>query len=192
MVTLKCRNCGRTNQTKIGEYQYKESGLDNVILRGIKVYECSCGNKFAFIPRILELHKLIAKRLVQKKALLTGKEIRFLRKNLGLKAKDFAKYLRITQVSLSRWETGQEKHSASNDMLIRLIYAKIAGLDAEISDTLQRIEDIERTVKRIPYSINVSKPLGVLETAIEYSAKLRPKYTLPITSYSTRKAVVNG
>lgn len=161
MRELKCHSCGEVNHTKISQYQYKESGLDNVVLMGVEVYECSCGNKFAFIPRILELHDLIANDIIQKQSLLTGKEIRFLRKNLGLKAKDFAQYLLVTDVTVSRWETGKELPAPPHDILIRLFYAEMKGLDREILkttlDKLKEIEDINKIVREVPYFIAADK-----------------------------------
>ena len=39
---VKCPECGKTLRVrKNQEYRYRESGLDNVILTGIRVLECS-------------------------------------------------------------------------------------------------------------------------------------------------------
>ena len=79
----KCWKCGNDlSVIKDQPYQYKESGLDFVYLIGILQYKCVCGETFVEIPRINELHLLIGKNIVCKKELLTGAEVKFLRKEL--------------------------------------------------------------------------------------------------------------
>jgi putative transcriptional regulator len=128
MKNMKCPSCQQIRQSHKGEYHYTESGLPNVWLRGVEIFECICGEKFAIIPCIEELHKLIGKRLIRKEYQLTGKEIRFLRKHMALKSKDFAKELGVQNVTVSRWENGDSQPSESVDRLIRLIYAIKMGL----------------------------------------------------------------
>lgn len=105
-----------------GSYAYRESGLDNVILTGIAIYKCSCGEKMPLIGNIEALHRAIANALVKKKTPLTGREVRFLRKQIGLNAKELAAVLGVTPVTVSRWENESESVGAANDKLIRLLY----------------------------------------------------------------------
>jgi transcriptional regulator with XRE-family HTH domain len=53
---------------------------------------------------------------------LIGQEIRFLRGERELKAKDFATLLNIDPVTLSRWEHNQQQPSTQSDAFIRTIY----------------------------------------------------------------------
>ncbi len=115
-------------ETHKEEYHYTECGLPNVWLRGVDVIECECGENFAFIPCLEELHKLIGKILIRKEEQLSGYEIRFLRKHMMLKSKDFAKELGVQNVTVSRWENGDSEPFESVDRLIRLIYAIKMGL----------------------------------------------------------------
>jgi putative transcriptional regulator len=128
MKNIKCPSCKKMRQTHKGEYHYTESGLPNIWLRGVEIFKCDCGEKFAFIPCIEELHKLIGKTLIQKDEQLTGREIRFLRKHMMLKSKDFAKELGVQFVTVSRWENGASQPPESVDRLIRLVYAIKTGL----------------------------------------------------------------
>jgi putative zinc finger/helix-turn-helix YgiT family protein len=128
MKNVKCPSCRQMKQTHIGKYHYTESGLPNVWLSGVEVFECDCGENFAFIPCLEELHKLIGKTLIKKEDQLSGREIRFLRKHLMLKSKDFAKELGVQNVTVSRWENGDSQPSESVDRLIRLVYAIKIGL----------------------------------------------------------------
>lgn len=128
MKELTCPNCRKNKKTRIGEYHYTESGLPNVWLLNIEVFECECGENFAFIPCIQELHKLIAKILLTQENQLSGSEIRFLRKTMGLKAKEFASLVGVKNVTVSRWERGEIPPSEPTDRFIRLFYAINMGL----------------------------------------------------------------
>ena len=128
MREIICPNCQRNHETKIGEYHYTESGLPNVWLLGVEVFECECGEGFAFIPCIQELHKLISHDLLTQENSLSGPEIRFLRKTMGLKAKDFAVLLGVKNVTISRWERNEVSPPDTIDRLIRLFYAANMGL----------------------------------------------------------------
>ncbi|MFB3073668.1 MAG: helix-turn-helix domain-containing protein [Candidatus Methylomirabilales bacterium] len=106
--------CGRSMRkrqvTKAAPYAYTESGLDNVVLSGITVYVCPyCQAEVPVIPRIGQLHRVIADTLLHKPELLTGQELRFLRKHAGLPAQKFADLLEVRPEHLSRIENGHTK-----------------------------------------------------------------------------------
>ena len=56
------------------------SGLDNVYLIGVSIYEDEEGNEFVEIPDVQGLHRVIAMTVAVKKSRLTPKEFRYLRK----------------------------------------------------------------------------------------------------------------
>ena len=123
MKVLNCPICKKEGRIRIGKHHYIESGLQNVWLIGVEIFECDCGENFAFIPCAKELHNLIAKILLSKEDQLTGREIRFLRKHMGLKAKDFAKQIGVMNVTVSRWEREDIIPPKTIDRLIRYFYA---------------------------------------------------------------------
>jgi len=123
MSEIVCPKCGKLQETSRSDYKYLESGLDNVIICDIEMIKCSCGEESALIPRILAVHKAIANCLFEKETQLTGKEIRFLRKEMGLKGRDFANLVSVDNATLSRWENGKTKPSVKADRLIRVLYA---------------------------------------------------------------------
>lgn len=123
MTEIACPNCDKLQETSRGNYHYLESGLDNVIICDVEMIKCSCGEESALIPGILALHKAIANCLLEKETQLTGKEIRFLRKEMGLKGKVFANLISVDNATLSRWENGRTKPSVKADRLIRILYA---------------------------------------------------------------------
>jgi DNA-binding transcriptional regulator YiaG len=103
-------------------YAFTDSGLNNVWLVGIKYFTCPCGRVAAEIPAIKQLLELIAKDLIEKPEALTGEEVRFLRKRLGRKAKDFAAEIGIQTETLSRIENGHVPVEQKTDKLVRATY----------------------------------------------------------------------
>lgn len=129
MSDMDCPTCHQKGNVHKGKYHYTESGLQNVWLVGVEIFECDCGENFAFIPCVQELHKLIAQILLKQENQLSGREIRFLRKHMGMKSKDFATELGVRPVTISRWESGDYSPSKSVDKFIRLFYAANMGLE---------------------------------------------------------------
>jgi putative zinc finger/helix-turn-helix YgiT family protein len=139
-----CPNCNLRGKIRKGKYHYTESGLRNVWLMGVEIFICECGETFAFIPCPQELHKLIARILLRKEDQLTGREICFLRKHMGLKAKDFAKQVGVQNVTISRWEHGDTIPPESIDRLIRFFYA-----------TEMNLYDVALEIKKINFRKHV-------------------------------------
>lgn len=124
----KCFNCGKVViAVKDKPYQYRESGVDYVYLIGVIQYECTCGEQYVEIPRINELHLLIGKHIVCKKELLSGEEVRFLRKELGMKSKDMAAALSMEPETYSRWENSKQDIAACHDKALRMMYVMSAS-----------------------------------------------------------------
>ena len=101
----RCTECGKPQQIKFTTTDYPESGLDNVQLINVPIWECSNGHQELQVPAVEQLHSLLTKAVIRKPARLTGREIRFLRKELGMSAKAFAGHLGMSAVHLSRIET---------------------------------------------------------------------------------------
>lgn len=139
MKTMACPDCKQEGRTRIGKYHYTESGLQNVWLLDVEIFDCDCGENFAFIPCVQELHNLIAEILLKKEDQLSGREIRFLRKHMGMKSKDFAKELGVKPVTVSRWESGDYPPSESFDRFIRLFYAATMGLEEIAKELVKEI-----------------------------------------------------
>jgi DNA-binding transcriptional regulator YiaG len=104
-----------------------------------------------------ELHFLIALELIKKKSLLSNREIRFLRKNMGLTGKVLSKYIGVDNATLSRWENNAQTIDKSHDRLLRLIYSNIKGISSdEIKHLIQedfayiKPEKIEMPIFTIP------------------------------------------
>jgi DNA-binding XRE family transcriptional regulator len=101
-------------------HRYKESGLDNVILNGVRLYRClQCGEAIYDFGDIGQLNRLIAESLVRKKGHLNGKEIRFLRTYVGYSSEMFARILGYDKTSWSRIENERSKISNQVNMAVR-------------------------------------------------------------------------
>jgi putative transcriptional regulator len=128
-----CYVCdGNIKVIKDKPYLYDECGLD-VTLLGITQYKCqACGETYASIPNMNKLHRVIGANICEKrKALLQPEEIKFLRKDLHLRAKGLSQILGVTPQTLSRWENGKKKIGEAHDRLFRSIYMMYASEKAK-------------------------------------------------------------
>ena len=132
-----------------GNYNYRESGIDKVILQGIPIYVCQSGHEIPSILHVEQLHELIAIDVVKQKRILMGQEIRFLRKAMGLKAVDLANILNVTKVTVSRWESDDSKIGDANDKLLRLLYLDKKGLLKKIMKNVQSVLETTTAVEPV-------------------------------------------
>jgi YgiT-type zinc finger domain-containing protein len=58
---MNCASCGNPMTSNRENHRYTESGFDNVILMNVEVFHCrTCGEWEVVIPRIEDLHQLLA------------------------------------------------------------------------------------------------------------------------------------
>ena len=119
----RCTECGEAQRLTRATTDYPESGLDNVKLVDVPVWECGNGHQEVEIPKAEQLHGLLVNALISKPAALAGPEIRFLRKELGMSGRAFARQLGMTAEHLSRLETGRRTVSPTTSLLVRLAVA---------------------------------------------------------------------
>ena len=128
--THECSNCAERVTPERRNYRYAESGLSNVILQGIEVADCpKCGTSDVIIPRMAKVHRAIAQALANSPARLTGEQLRFLRKYLGLSGDQLGRYLHTDRTKISKWENGEDQIGPATDRLVRLL---TAALDSEL------------------------------------------------------------
>lgn len=120
---MKCPICGSPMTAHHQTHLYTESGLPNVVLHNVEVRRCtSCGEEELVLPRLAQLHRLIAHTLATKPSRLRSEEVRFLRKHIGWSGVDFAKHMGVTPSQVSRWENG-DPMSPQADRLLRALWA---------------------------------------------------------------------
>lgn len=142
---MQCPICDSKKPMKyeIIVHKFKESGLDNVVLHGVKLYRCSkCGEVLFDFGDVNQLNCLIADTLLRKKELLTGQEIRFLRTHIGYSSEMFARILGLDKTSLSRIENNRSKVSNQVNMGVRIAVAgKMADRDYDMHDLIIALEN---------------------------------------------------
>ncbi|MBI5740977.1 MAG: helix-turn-helix domain-containing protein [Nitrospirae bacterium] len=157
-----CPVCGKKTVRKRDLYHYSESGLENVFLE-TDIYKCKCGEIIPDIPNIHGLHELVAKDLVRRESPLNGKELKFLRKQMRLKASELAQLLSVHKVTLSRWENGSEKISMGYDKLIRFLYTQMLQ---EKCNTILKIIDGIRHIRPGAKRIKIVIPKKEIKDAV--------------------------
>jgi putative transcriptional regulator len=119
---MTCPNCGNKMASKRENHKYTACGLDYVTLVNVEVRRCqSCGEWEVVIPKLEQLHRVLAQTVAQAKSRLRGSEIRFLRKYLGYSGAEAADALSVTPETMSRWENDKVPISQSAERFLRLM-----------------------------------------------------------------------
>lgn len=119
----KCGVCESKMKKKRETVPY-ECGLDGILLENMEVYLCpKCGEREVEVRNTLSLHHEIAMALARKTERLGPKEIRFLRKYLGLSSTEFAQKVGVDKATVSRWERVEEPTSmgGQTERLLRVL-----------------------------------------------------------------------
>jgi transcriptional regulator with XRE-family HTH domain len=147
--TRRCAECGEPQRLTRAVMPYPESGLDNVQLLNVPVWVCTNGHEELEIPAVEELHNLLAYMIVRQPAALSGRDIRFLRRRLGLTAREFAAKIDLTPERLSQLENGRAVAPRRTDLLVKLTCAVLlaakTGLPFPTDDLLPLVEELEST-----------------------------------------------
>jgi DNA-binding transcriptional regulator YiaG len=118
---------------QINAYHYTECGLDNVIVHGISAVVDDAGETVLTIPNVNGLHRSIAKAIVSKRSSMSGKELRFLRTEMGMTQAQLAAMIHREPLAISRWERAEVPMDSNADTLIRLHAIQVMRLDVEAS-----------------------------------------------------------
>lgn len=117
-----CFECGGVLKPHQEDYPY--DSLPGAIIKGVTVWRCQgCEEWEVELPRIASLNRALAGILLRKPARLTGDEMRFLRKYLGLSGADLARKMDVAPATVSRWEQGRTPISQNKDRFLRLMVA---------------------------------------------------------------------
>ncbi|MBJ7545006.1 transcriptional regulator [Rhodomicrobium udaipurense] len=118
-------------------YRYTECGLDNVIIQGVEFVTDDNGEEVVSIPNVNGLHKAIAEGILLRQAGMSGKELRFIRTEMGMTQAELAGIVNREPLSVSRWERGETPIDHNAQALIRLI--AIQRLEVETDASAQDI-----------------------------------------------------
>ena len=169
---VKCSECGTTMVSREESYHYKECGLSRVFLEDIVVHRCECGTVAPEIPAISSLHRHIGLELIQKKTLLAGEEIRYLRKLSGLDQVRLARVMDVAPATISRWERDKQTIGAKSDRQIRLIF--FGGLLQHVFNhkTGQIVEGMAKLAKAVA-DLDIHKFLEKIQERAEEAKRIR-------------------
>jgi putative zinc finger/helix-turn-helix YgiT family protein len=152
-----CAECGGAAAVKRGTYRFRESGLDNVVLKGIEIVRCpACGEESPIIPNLDGLLRTLAMAIVTSKQPLAGAEVRYLRKYLAMSGDQFARILHTDKSTLSKWENGAANIGSKSDLLIRAVALHLGrGLREEAEQVVRGFEQIDEESTQAPHRIEV-------------------------------------
>jgi transcriptional regulator with XRE-family HTH domain len=145
-------------------YHYTECGLDNVFIEGMEVLQDHAGEETLEIPAIGMLHSVIAESIVMLPSKMSGKELRFLRTEMGLTQEKLADVLKVTLLTISRWEREESPIKDTAEMLIRLMAVEHLKLGVSLDvDTVSA--KVTRAARTYPIRIDGSDPTQYLLVA---------------------------
>lgn len=123
-------------------YHYTESGLRNIWLaNGYTARKTKYGSGMS-IHDVDGLHRAIARALANKPH-LTGAEVRFLRKEMGMSQRSLGELLGVTDQAVALWEK-KGRLPKTADRLLRLIYVEHENGNVPIQATIKRLNDMDQ------------------------------------------------
>lgn len=118
-------------------YHYKECGLRHVYLQnGYAVQQTPYGETVA-INDVAGLHRAIGVSIARR-ARLTGAELRFLRKEMGLSQRALATLIGSSEQNVSNWER-KGRLSRMADRLVRVLYLESVEGNLQIKALLEEL-----------------------------------------------------
>jgi YgiT-type zinc finger domain-containing protein len=155
----KCSNCGADARIVRGDYEFKESGLRDLVLLDIELVKCGkCGNVDPILFQVDELMHIAAVAILQKPYRLQGEELRFLRKHIDLSQEEFAKLLHVDKTTLSKWENNEDPIGVQSDLLARaIVISRDKRLEKRAADHIRAFAKIADKQKRVRVEVDTEK-----------------------------------
>lgn len=126
-------------------YHYTECGLKNIWLKNGYVVKDTPYGEGVSIQDLEGLHRLIGTIIAQRPK-LTGPELRFLRKEMGMSQKALASFVGTSEQNVSLWERRGRVPQAA-DRIIKLAYLENTSKDGnvKIKQTIDRLNQLDAT-----------------------------------------------
>jgi putative zinc finger/helix-turn-helix YgiT family protein len=118
-MRCKCKN-GLLERSVKQEHVEDFGGLVVKVLNAVVVQRCSaCSEEMIGIPDLQGLARAAAMARAQSPERLAGKEVRFIRRALDMKQKDFAAAMDLSAEHVSRWENDHNGIGGASEKLVR-------------------------------------------------------------------------
>ncbi|HVZ27738.1 MAG TPA: hypothetical protein VG798_03700 [Rhizomicrobium sp.] len=141
-----CAKCGATGtalqRNRLATYEDTVLDMPVTLVNAVDKFVCTnCQHSLDVVPNEKGLIAAVALCRVLMPRKLHGKEIRLLRKTMGLKSLDLAKQLAVAPETMSRWENGAEVIGSQAERQLRLLVAvklqsDAPAIDHDLSDIL--------------------------------------------------------
>lgn len=126
-------------------FHYVACGLKNVwLVDGFSEGLANDGTPVFHVEDVKGLHKAIGLSLVEKDALLTGDEFRFLRNEVKLTRKSLAGVLGISDETIKKWESGENAIHKTSDFALRTLFLESQDAEGKVRGLLDRINHLEK------------------------------------------------
>lgn len=131
------------NETGKTPYHYTLCGLDDVYLTsGYELTSTEYGDGVV-VKNMDGLHRAIGEFLATRKKALSGKEIRFLRGQLGLTQAGLGGVLRVADQTVARWEKQEVEIPGPAELLVRVIYLGHLKKAINVPRLVERLRSID-------------------------------------------------
>jgi putative transcriptional regulator len=133
-------------------YHYRECGLPSVYLSNGYTEQMTDWGKGIAIDDVAGLHRTIGQALVTGRAHLSGPDVRFLRKELGLSQKALGELMGCEEQTVSLWER-QGRILTPADRLLRALYVEHVNGSVAVSKMLDKLRanDHSRATQRLTF-----------------------------------------
>lgn len=122
---------------------YTDCGLDDVyLLSGYEIEHTPYGDGIS-IKNLDQLHAAIGNYLANQKKALSGKELRFLRKQMSLTQSDLGKFIGLSSQQVARWEKGESAISGPADRVVRVLYIQHVGGKLDLQELVNALEETD-------------------------------------------------
>ncbi len=123
--------------------QYKGCGLDDVFIAGGYTPVKTNYGEGITIEDIDGLHRAIGQHLVTQKKELSGKELRFLRKEMDLTQAELGRFIGLSSQQVARWEKSQSMISGPADYLLRKLYLEHINGNVSLKELVEELDETD-------------------------------------------------
>jgi len=167
MEKQKCPICGSELQKKVGTERFEYKGKE-IFIPDYVAYECTeCGEAVVDPETLKKSGKLLKDFQRQVDGLLTGQQIKRIRKKLGLTQEQMAEIVGGGLKSFARYESGQVCQSKGMDNLLLILDAY-----PEMLNVIRKKEDAVKAVATVTYLSDAKSKKGYQFSKEAFSVEL--------------------